>query len=753
MVLALAGVFVGNKGSVGKWLSDWRAAKIIERDEGREKVELERRRKIAIEEAGKVLDAFGSAATASAADAEASKWILKWRNDAAATGIFAGKTNEFSRARTERLARDAAAAAAERLRAAKAEADRIVAACRGTNETSSACAGRIASWREIWRGEIAESDFSGIDKDLSFELAGRKNRDARDEAARKRAELLRQRRIEAAANAVAAAAKVESGYADSKTSIVHADAAYAAWRGEWREVLDIPSVASAESSISEARKRRAEVEDGIKVVSECERNLENILLIGAEDVKNWRNLVRQAEIALQQAENDHRIGTEQAEALRRRIENCRRWTVGVIDNKTDRIVEFGGQAIGPVTAATIVFTNGYPVGTSLTSEGCEPIHVREERFASRVFTVMPRDLEERVCETKAVVPDVPKGVLCLVDGIKRKAGEISLRRGRHVVRYCRLDETNPGVKDYEPKEYTFETRLSGPVEVPGPTGAWSHSADFKALRRNAELAKQAKELESKCRSLLDPIPVETRRDRLERVYALLADWKTPTILAALGVGTEKALRAEYDAERLRIRGHVRNETPFTIAVSTDTGVANVPPGETRLVTFERRWPADAHITVAGYEFIMLPQESLKFDGNTFVVSPERLVPLPVRMTVPPLETGVVCRVDGNKVEGDVELRPGEHEAVYSKPDFVSQKIPFTVRVATPAALPAPAKMEPSGAFSSLASALKAFNSGAVDAAKQLTDSIGTVEDPKRRRELQDLKRAIDLRKQLEKENR
>ena len=64
-------------------------------------------------------------------------------------------------------------------------------------------------------------------------------------------------------------------------------------------------------------------------------------------------------------------------------------------------------------------------------------------------------------------------------------------------------------------------------------------------------------------------------------------------------------------------------------------------------------------------------------------------------------------------------------------------------------LPAPAKMEPSGAFSGLAAALEAFNSGAVDAAKRLTDSIGTVEDPKHRRELEDLRRAIELRKKLE----
>lgn len=714
------------------------------------KEELERRRKLAVEEAEKVLAAFGNdAVTASAADAEASKWMLKWRNDAAATGIFAGKTNEFSRARTERLARDAAAEAEKRLRAAKAEADRIIEACRGTNTATTICEEQIKVWQESWRGAISDSDFSGIDNELSLERAARNNRDAYEARIRIEEKRLREERLKAAAKAVAAAAVLEAGFADAKQTLDSVDAAYKKWRNESREVLDEPSVSSAEEKISAARRRRVSEEDGVRVVAECERHLDNILLVGAEHVKNWREHITQAEIALQRAEAKGRIGATQAQAVRSRIEACRKWTVGVIDNKTDRPVEFEGRTIGPVSTATIVFTNGYITGTSLTSVGCEPIHVKEEQFASRVFTVMPRDLEENVCETKAIVPDIPDGILCLVDGIKRKPGEILLRRGRHLVRYRRQEQTHPGVKDYEPKEYSFETLLSRTVEVPPPSGEWSFSADFKAAREKVESVAKARELVAEIRRLLQPLPVGTRRARLERAHALLADWKTPEILANFGAGTKNALRAEYDAERQRVRGNVRNDTPFTISVSTDGKAVDVPSGETKLITFERHWPADAHISVAGYEFVMLPRVSSEFDGTTFVVEQKCLVPLPVRMTVPVLEEGVICRVDGVEVEEKVELRPGQHEVVYSKPDFVSQKMSFTVRMATPAVLPVPAKMEPSGAFSGLASALKAFNSGAVDAAKQLTDSIGTIEDPARRQELEDLKRAIELRERLE----
>lgn len=690
-------------------MHDRNVEEILREEKERREAEEARQRKLAVEQADAVLKLFGTnAVTAAAADAEASRWMLRWRDVAAVADLFGERTNAFARASARRLAHDAAESAAGRLRVAKAEVEAIVGACRGTNETASACAGRIASWRETWRGEIESADFSNLDRQMSAELADRKNRDAHEAAERKRLEQLRQRRLAAE---------------------------------------------EAESRAAAMRRQRDGAAAVAKVVAECGRHLDNILLVGPEHVKNWRDLVRQAEIALQQAESEQRIDSGQAESIRRRIEDCRKWTVGVIDNKTDRTVFFGGQTIGPVTAATVVFTNGYPVGTSLTSEGCEPIHVREERFASRVFTVMPRDLEERVRETKAVVPDVPDGILCLVDGIARKPGKIALRRGRHSVRYYRREQTQPGVRDYEPKEYAFETRLSATVEIPPPTGEWTLSADFKAAQKNAELEAKARALETECRQLLAPLPVETRRSRLERAHALLGDWKTPATLAVLGVGTEKKLWAEYDAERQRVRGHVRNETPLGCAVTTDADPVEVKPGETRLVTFERRWPADAHVVVAGYEFIMLPQEPAAFDGSTFVVRPERLVPLPVRVAVPALGAGIGCRVDGAEVADSVELRPGDHEVVYSKPDFVSQKIPFAVAVATPRTLPSPAKWEPSGAFSGLAAALKAFNSGAVDAAKQLTDGIGTVEDPERRRELEDLRRAIELRKQLEKGRR
>ena len=53
-------------------------------------------------------------------------------------------------------------------------------------------------------------------------------------------------------------------------------------------------------------------------------------------------------------------------------------------------------------------------------------------------------------------------------------------------------------------------------------------------------------------------------------------------------------------------------------------------------------------------------------------------------------------------------------------------------------------------MSKFSEAMGRFTSGAVDEAKAITTQIGTIEDPQKRRELEDLKKAIELRERLEK---
>ena len=218
----------------------------------------------------------------------------------------------------------------------------------------------------------------------------------------------------------------------------------------------------------------------------------------------------------------------------------------------------------------------------------------------------------------------------------------------------------------------------------------------------------------------------------------------------LGDGVERELRSRYEAERQRIRGYVKNDTPYEVRVKTDVGETPVAANGRGLITFEKKWMSDAYVHVPGYEFVMLPRNAEDFDGKEFVVSQEKLVGVPVKVSLPKLDDGVVCRIGENRVDGSVNLRPGGYEGEYSKPDSVPQKFRFYVKVGEELTLPPPGKWEPSSAMSAFSEAMSRFASGAVDDAKAITEQIGTIEDPVRRRELEDLRRAIQIREQLEK---
>ena len=135
-------------------------------------------------------------------------------------------------------------------------------------------------------------------------------------------------------------------------------------------------------------------------------------------------------------------------------------------------------------------------------------------------------------------------------------------------------------------------------------------------------------------------------------------------------------------------------------------------------------------------------------GKEFVVDREKLVPCPVVVSVPPLGEGVTCAIGGKKVSGKVELRPGRYICVYSRTDCVSQSLEFEVRIGEDLTLASPVKWEQSSAMSMFSEAFRSFNSGALEVAKRLSREIGTIEDASRRKEVEGLKQAIELREKL-----
>ena len=191
--------------------------------------------------------------------------------------------------------------------------------------------------------------------------------------------------------------------------------------------------------------------------------------------------------------------------------------------------------------------------------------------------------------------------------------------------------------------------------------------------------KRRMEISKKCFELINELePVETRGDRIEAAKSLMEENKVN------GVYTEvqaKMLDNAIEERRSWIVGRIVNETSKEISVD---GKA-IAPGKSELFKFTgglpRRWTASA----PGYEDVRLPPD---FDGRMVAVHPGDLVPLPVAVTVPPLDKGVTCQVDGrNVVQGKVMLAPGAHVCEYLRTDYETQRIPFSVEMLKERSLP------------------------------------------------------------------
>ena len=707
-------------------------------------------RQVAISEADNVVSAFESqSVSALAAYNRSGEWQLRWRGNADVESVFAQQTNRFAKAYAQRQARDSGEALARKVADARRAAKTVVEECGLKDVSLEDCSVHARAWSETWRGELDSKTYREISVDIAEALRNRKNRDKQDADNRLLEAEQAERRLNDERVACEQAKSIVDRYSDEATAPELAKADFAGWQNKWARYQKEPFYVECQSNIAEAEKERSLLESGRAVAAECDRWLANIPNVNERNVKNWRDNLDRASLELKMALGGGRISEKAAEPIRRRIDECRGWAVGVIDNKTHRTVEFGGSVIGPVSVGTVVFTNGVPQGVAVTSEGCEPFRVREDAFDGRTTIVMPKDMVERRGGIKVRVPDPGPGVTCLLDGVLCAPGIVELRQGRHHMVYRNGQETYPGVPDFKEQSFSFDAYGNAVVDVPPPDGNWSRSPEFAAAKCNADLLERGRSLMESCLKLMDPEPLDTRRQRLESAHAILSDWKTSSALAVLGEGVERDLVAAYDAERRRVRGYVKNETSLSAMVRTDVSDAVIPPGSKEVVTFERAWPSDAHVSVPGYEFVLLPRLAEDFDGTTFVVSEQRLVPSPVKAYVPPVDEDVTCLVGGKVVERFVMLRPGTYECVYRKPDCVAQKMEFTVSLGESLMLPAPGKWVPSDSMSMLSEAMGRFTSGAVGEAKAIASRIGTIEDPARRRELEDLKKAIELREKLE----
>ena len=667
--------------------------------------------------------AFGETRSPGSVDAQEADWRRRWEaqwsgHDRSALEALEVRAADARRACQERLARIG--------EDAKNEADAVIGRYRNAVRLEP---GNAAA--EAWQVKWATNGLSAAalaDVSNRFEVARRECASRLEGIARRDMERReRQRRIaDSLPRAQDEARRVIEKYEADTAGVGSADRMEAEWQGQWQRFLHEcgteldrePDFRQLSDRIREAKQERALRRKESKIVSECEAIFRTIYLVTAENVKNWQHdCLDMAEAALAKADRDGYVSAASRRRLENEIERRRQWCVGVIVNRLHEPVSLVDETIGALSSQTLVFTNALPAGAALIVDGYEPRPIDAEHLNGQVVTVRADQLVERTGDAVLELPTLPEGTVAIVDGTLYSGGKVTVRSGMHEVAFRRLAETTPGTRDFLDIQTGVRALTGKTVKLAAPQHWTPNSAAAKA-RKDAQLSEKGDEIARACMEGLEPMPLDTRRARLEKVHALLSDWQTPS---ALGDRRMKDLMRRYEAESARAMGYVASEMDVPVKVKVYDKWVVVGPGEKAVVCYDSGYrdgmPKDAYVAVDGYECAFLPAKEV-FDGGVYAVAKDLLRPKAVSVAIPSLDDDVTCRIDGAVVMGTAELAPGKHSVAYSRPGRSSQRFELAFEPGEHPTLPSPGEWKESGIFESAINVVSESVQGGISAVQK-----------------------------------
>lgn len=635
-------------------------------------------------------------------DAAHEKWRTDWAS-AIPAGDFARIEETLVSNRTARIERDRVRAeeAATDARMAK-DAELVLAAY--VNDGVADGDRYRAEWTKTW-GRRPKDKLA--DQNERFDAAKEK---------RIRADR------EAAAFKAAEREAIPVGKSYLVDTIEVADKKRGIWESEWRSRLTEEHLGVINAKLDAIRKKAKDRQDEIdrqknekRLVGDCRALCDSL-----EPVESRRNRLDDAEQMLSEGVAAGIVAKGTAEALRSEIRDRRDWTVFRVSNRTGREIAVGSERIGNGKQQIFVFTNAVPLSIAVTCKGFDPLGLTHEDDG-RTIRVSRESLSAQ--GVAVTVPKLPAGVSCQIDGQTVKSGTLKLMPGFHECIYRKADSKDQSVP------FTIDFGVPMTLAAPGP---WQISEEAQLRNREAARQEVAKTLAESCRALLKIEPIATRRARLAECESKLRQWKSAEVL---GEELISNLREEWRVASARVIGVVSNLTAKTLAVGGVSEKMEVAPGSALRLDFPNGMPFNASLQTPGFDPVEFPAE---FDGAVFVVKPEQMVPSPVRVTVPELESGVSCLIDGEPTVGIRELRPGRHSCVYRKGDCADIRSEFLVEPAKPFTLAVPKEWQESSGFASLKSAMAAMNEGAMDKVAKFLESaeVQSDENVRRKRELQ-----------------
>ena len=698
----------------------------------RDRLELERRIDVACASALVVSNAYANATDLKLPDAAAANWFSKWQVPSLPQDVYEAVSNVLTVARLDCADRLQREREVRELRNAMRRADHDADAVRVeylNNRVDSADALR-GKWELKWAGAGLDADFIAAKTNDFADARARCLQRIEDAKNRRLLDMIHQKEVEAqSVRATNEASRICADYAAKGRALGDVDAARERWRNDHASIQGLPLIRSARERIESARRRRELRESERRVVSECRKLLDNIRRINIGHVENWRNYIKLAEIELDKGIAAGTVSEQGAEEVRKGIHAVSKWAVGGIENRTHERLELMDWRIEPTSSGVYVFTNGVPEGIVIAIPGYESIPLHNDRFDGQVVQVTNARLVPMRGACELEVPKLPADVVCTIDGVPCASGKVSVREGSHECVYRNTTSTYEGCRDFEDQRIGVETTRGCRIRL-APPGPWVNSSEFVAARKNSEQSKRGDEIEAKCRELLKPEPIDTRRRRLEQAWSLLSDFRSAQ---QLGDARMRKLRGDYEAERSKVIGRVVNETDLRIEVRGLAGGAQVVAPHSRETVvydegrpYDNGLPNDARVAVHGYADLSLPK-ARDFDGHEFIVTMDKLDPLPMKVSLPELERGVTCAIAGNAVKSSIDLKPGFYICVYSKDGFADQRKEFEVVVGKPLTLPEPGKWEQTGFFGRFVDTMRDATDSSLRGMQKAVKTVTTIE--------------------------
>ncbi len=314
-------------------------------------------------------------------------------------------------------------------------------------------------WLHIW----GESPKDKVEAALSRIAAARARREKYDEA-------------NAKVPAAEAAARIVKQKYD-EVGITIGDKEFEIWKAEWHDAIPpedynriVADVVGKQNEIRAKQNAQDIAMEAKSTMSECRALMQMIT-----PVQQRMSRLSEAEIRSRAAYERGILTEEQFREIATEIIAYRRWVVFEVVNCSNIDVEIDGRTIGNGESDVFVYTNAPPQNLAATHKGYEPFPLGRQTNG-KVLRLLPEYFE--LLKVPVTVGEIPRGVVCRVDGVPVRAKTLHLMPGTHECVYSRID--------YKNQTMPFRVEIATPATLPRP-GAWQRSESYekRELVRNS----------------------------------------------------------------------------------------------------------------------------------------------------------------------------------------------------------------------------------------------------------------------------